>query len=112
MPHTKATTAMTSRQTNDIAILAKALGHPARIQIILTLLEKQTCIGCDLSDAVNLAASTTSEHLRILKAAGIVTGQIEHPYVCYSLNTAALEPIQTFLSAIADSTSQQIKELI
>ena len=50
-----------------IAQLAKALGHPARVQIIQTLRRRTTCMGCDIVDEVGLAASTTSEHLRILK---------------------------------------------
>ncbi len=56
--------------------------------------EKQACIGCDIVDEIGLAQSTTSEHLRILKAAGIITGEIERPRVCYSLNPAALEPLK------------------
>ncbi len=90
-----------SGQTGEIAILAKALGHPARLQIILTLLRRKTCIGCDLTDATGLAASTTSEHLRILKKAGIVIGEIERPRVCYSLNPDALAPLQDFLMKVA-----------
>jgi ArsR family transcriptional regulator len=81
----------------ELARLARALGHPARIRIVRTLIAKQACIGCDLVDEVGLAQSTVSEHLRILKAAGIITGEIERPRVCYSLNPAALEPLRDFL---------------
>jgi ArsR family transcriptional regulator len=84
-------------RTRDLARLARALGHPARIRIVRTLIEKQGCIGCELVDETGLAQSTVSEHLRILKAAGIITGQIEHPRVCYSLNPTALEPLREFL---------------
>jgi ArsR family transcriptional regulator len=83
--------------TRDLAGLARALGHPARIRIVRMLIEKQACIGCDLVDEIGLAQSTVSEHLRILKAAGIITGEIEHPRVCYSLNPTALEPLREFL---------------
>jgi ArsR family transcriptional regulator len=79
----------------DIAALAKALGHPARIRIVRLLLEKQTCIGGDIVDEIGLAQSTVSEHLRILKAAGVIAGEIERPRVCYSLNPAALRPLRT-----------------
>lgn len=82
-----------------LAALARALGHPARIQIVRTLIEKQACIGCDLVDETGLAQSTVSEHLRILKAAGIITGEIERPRVCYSLNPTALQPLREFLAA-------------
>lgn len=84
----------------DLATLAKALGHPARIHIVRRLIEKRSCIGCDLVDEVGLAQSTVSEHLRVLKAAGIVTGEIERPRVCYSLNPDALEPLAELLTAV------------
>jgi ArsR family transcriptional regulator len=84
--------------TRALAGLARALGHPARIQIVQTLIAKQACIGCDLVDQTGLAQSTVSEHLRILKAAGIITGEIEHPRVCYSLNPAALRPLRELLA--------------
>lgn len=68
------------------------------------LREKQTCIGCDIVGEIGLAQSTTSEHLRILKAAGIITGEIERPRVCYSLNPAALKPLRRFLDEVAPSS--------
>lgn len=83
-----------------LARLAKALGHPARIRIIETLLARKTCIGCDLVEEIRLAASTTSEHLRILKDAGLITGEIARPRVCYSLNPAAVVPLRAFLALV------------
>lgn len=87
---------------DDSAAIAKALGHPARIQIVRLLLEKQSCFGCDMVDEVKLAQSTVSEHLRILKSAGIITGEIEHPRVCYSLNPGSLVPLAALLNAVFD----------
>lgn len=84
----------------DVAGIAKALAHPARIHIIRLLLEKQSCIGCDIVDEVGLAQSTVSEHLRILKAAGVIRGEIEHPRVCYSLNPDRLIPLAGLLNAV------------
>ncbi len=89
------------------AALAKALGHPARIGIVSMLHQRQTCIGCDIVEEIGLAQSTTSEHLRILKAAGIITGEIERPRVCYSLNPAALEPLRHFLNGLAAKNRSQ-----
>jgi ArsR family transcriptional regulator len=89
----------------DIAVIAKALGHPARIHIVRLLLEKQSCIGCDIVDEVGLAQSTVSEHLRILKAAGIITGEIERPRVCYSLNPSRLLPLAALLNAVFEKES-------
>jgi len=73
------------------------------------LLGRQTCIGCDIVDEIGLAQSTTSEHLRILKAAGIITGEVERPRVCYSLNPAALEPLRRLLQEIAGSAADSGK---
>lgn len=87
-----------------IAALAKALGHPARIGIVSMLHERQSCIGCDIVDEIGLAQSTVSEHLRILKAAGIITGEIERPRVCYSLNPKSLLPLAGLLNAILEKT--------
>ena len=90
-----------------LAALAKALGHPARIGIVAMLQNRQGCIGCDIVDRIGLAQSTTSEHLRILKAAGIVTGEIEGPRVCYSLNPATLEPLRGFIENLTGAPDSQ-----
>ncbi len=90
---------------NDIARTAKALGHPARIEILRMLLSRQTCIGCDIADRVGLAASTTSEHLRILKEAGLIRGEIAHPRVCYALAPGAVEPLLQFLTELNEAQS-------
>jgi ArsR family transcriptional regulator, arsenate/arsenite/antimonite-responsive transcriptional repressor len=91
-----------------IAHLAKALAHPARVQIVQTLLRRSTCIGCDIVEEIGLAASTTSEHLRILKEAGLIVGEIERPRVCYSPNPAALKPLAAFIDrAIAQHSPKE-----
>lgn len=90
----------------DIASIAKALGHPARIQIIRLLLEKQSCIAADIVDEVGLAQSTVSEHLRILRTAGLVAGEIEGPRVCYCLNPASLRPLVALLNAVFEKDSR------
>jgi len=90
-----------SADAEQIALIAKALAHPARIRIIAFLLSKPGCIGGDLVEEVGLAQSTVSEHLRILKDAGIVTGTIDYPRVCYALDPSALAPIRDLIEAIA-----------
>jgi ArsR family transcriptional regulator len=84
----------------EIADLAKALAHPARLRILRLLLATPGCIGGDIVDAVGLAQSTVSEHLRILKAAGVITGEISGPRICYALNPAALEPLGQFIGTL------------
>ena len=90
-----------SIEAERIASVAKALAHPARVRIIAFLLSKPGCIGGDIVDQVELAQSTVSEHLRILKASGLVQGTIEYPRICYSLDPAALAPLRTLIEAIA-----------
>lgn len=87
-------------------MVAKALAHPARIQIVRLLLEKQSCIGGDIVGEIGLAQSTVSEHLRILKAAGIIAGEIERPRVCYSLNPGSLLPLAHLLNVIFENGAQ------
>lgn len=83
-----------------IAFVAKALAHPARVRIIAFLLSKPGCIGGDIVDEVGLAQSTVSEHLRILKDAGVVTGAIDYPRICYSLDPAALAPLAALIGQV------------
>ncbi|MFN3900580.1 MAG: ArsR/SmtB family transcription factor [Alishewanella aestuarii] len=85
----------------QLAGIAKALAHPARIQIVRLLLSKTSCIGGEITNEVGLAQSTVSEHLRILKAAGVVVGEIEHPRVCYSLSRNSLLPLLSLLQQVA-----------
>ncbi|HCX33258.1 MAG TPA: transcriptional regulator [Rhodocyclaceae bacterium] len=88
-------------EADRIAVIAKAMAHPARVRIIAFLLSKPGCIGGDIVDQVGLAQSTVSEHLRILKDAGIVQGAIDYPRVCYSLDPSALAPMRALIEAIA-----------
>lgn len=94
-------------ELHRIAQLARALGHPARVEIVRMLHEKQACIGCDIVERIGLAQSTTSEHLRLLKGAGIITGEIERPRVCYSLNPEALVPLRRFLGEVAPLAAER-----
>ncbi len=103
-------TGSTPPQENEmLAALAKALGHPARLGVIGMLHARQTCIGCDIVAEIGLAQSTTSEHLRILKSAGIITGEVESPRICYSLNPEALEPLRRFLDEMAGQPAKSAK---
>jgi ArsR family transcriptional regulator, arsenate/arsenite/antimonite-responsive transcriptional repressor len=89
---------------DHIAELAKALAHPARLRILRLLLATPGCIGGDIVDAIGLAQSTVSEHLRILKTAGVVRGEIDGPRVCYALNPDALRTLSDFANLFAQGT--------
>lgn len=84
-----------------LALLAKALGHPARIGIVRLLQANAGCAGSDIVDRIGLAQSTTAEHLRILRVAGIVIGEVDYPRTAYSLNPDMLAPLVEFLAGLA-----------
>jgi len=75
-----------SEKDEQIALLAKAMGHPARVAIIRLLLKKQTCICGDIVDELPLSQSTVSQHLKELKEAGLIQGEITGVKTCYCIN--------------------------
>lgn len=87
-----------------LAGLAKALAHPARIWIVQQLLERGECMGADIVDGLGLAQSTTAEHLRILRAAGIIHGEVDRPRVTYSLSPPIIAPLASFLASLSEAT--------
>lgn len=74
----------------ELAGLAKALAHPARVRILRLLARKNACICGEIVDELELAQSTVSQHLKIMKDAGLVQGEIDGPRVCYCLNPRVL----------------------
>lgn len=79
---------------NDLANVAKAFSHPARIAIIQYLLKMNACINGDLVEELGLAQATISQHLRELKAVGIIQGSIEGTRINYCINAARWEEIK------------------
>jgi predicted transcriptional regulator len=75
-----------TKQQNDLANMAKAIGHPARIAILQYLVKKNACICGDLVEELGLAQATTSQHLKELKNAGIIRGSIDGAAVCYCID--------------------------
>lgn len=84
----------------ELAALAKALGHPARIKILRILTRRSTCVCGDLVDALPLAQSTVSQHLKVLKEAGLIRGEIDGPRVCYCLEQDALRRLRILVGAL------------
>ncbi len=70
----------------QIAVLCKALAHPARIAIINFLIKKRECICSDVVNELPLSQSTVSQHLKELKNAGLISGDIDGPRVCYCID--------------------------
>ncbi|PJZ64371.1 transcriptional regulator [Leptospira wolffii] len=79
-------TELFNKRQNRIASYAKALGHPARIAILESILKRKACICGDLVEELNLAQATVSQHLKALKDIGIIKGSIEGPSICYCIN--------------------------
>ncbi len=69
-----------------LARMLKALGNPIRFQIIKTLAERRTCITNEIVETTPLAQSTVSQHLKVLREAGLIQGDVEGPATCYCLN--------------------------
>ena len=73
-----------------LTCMLKALGNPVRFQIVKTLAECQRCITKDIVDRTPLAQSTVSQHLKVLRQAGLIRGEIEGPATCYCLDPAGI----------------------
>jgi ArsR family transcriptional regulator, arsenate/arsenite/antimonite-responsive transcriptional repressor len=81
---------------NDIAIIAKALGHPARIAILEYLAKVDSCICGDIVSELPLAQPTISQHLKELKNAGLIKGSIEGTSICYCIDEKTISKLQAY----------------
>jgi ArsR family transcriptional regulator, arsenate/arsenite/antimonite-responsive transcriptional repressor len=84
----------------ELATLAKALGHPARVQIMRLLVRREACICGDIVDELPLAQSTVSQHLKVLKEAGLVRGDIDGPRVCYCVEPRAMRRLKALVGGL------------
>jgi ArsR family transcriptional regulator len=84
----------------ELAQLSKALGHPARIQIVRLLARRESCICGEIADEFPLAQSTISQHLKILKEAGVIRGEVDGPRTCYCLDPRALRRLRALVAAL------------
>lgn len=87
-----------TKTQNEIASLAKALGHPARVAILQYLAERKTCVCGDIVDELPLSQSTVSQHLKELKKVGLIKGDIEGPTVCYCIDMKMLTRARKLLN--------------
>ena len=92
----------TRGEAKTVAML-RAIAHPARFRIVKLLAQRQTCVTGALVDELPLAQSTVSEHLKVLKDAGIIRGTLEGPNTCYCLEPAALEWLQREFTSLSAS---------
>ena len=89
-----------STDTEKLAKFAKALGHPARIIILKHLSNQSCCFTGDLLEVLPLAQSTVSQHLKILKQAGLVTGETDGPRSCYCIDGDAMRLLRGQLEEV------------
>jgi len=92
---------------NELAVLAKALGHPARIAIIEYLLKVDSCICGDIVGELPLAQPTVSQHLKELKSAGLIKGNVEGTAICYCIDEKGFEKIKSFFTHVIDRTKNK-----
>jgi DNA-binding transcriptional ArsR family regulator len=92
-----------SIRENKLAKYAKALGHPARVAILQLLASKQACICGDIVDELPLSQSTVSQHLKELKEAGLIKGEIEGAKVCYCIDEKEWKKAQEWLNRFFDA---------
>lgn len=84
---------------DTLAMLAKALGHPVRVQIVRILAATEGCVN-ELVDKLPLAQSTVSQHLKVLKDAGLVRGTVDGPRMCYCIDPVGLRRLRVLVAGL------------
>jgi len=91
----------------ELARLAKAMGHPARVAIVRMLAEGGECVCGDIVSRLPLAQATVSQHLKVLKEAGLIQGEIDPPRVCYCIHPEAVTRLQTLVGEIGPAARRK-----
>lgn len=89
-----------------MAEFAKALAHPARIAILEILAESDMCICGDITEQLPLAQSTVSQHLKALKSAGIITGNIDGVRTCYCLDNESIDELRSMMGSLLNKLGE------
>jgi ArsR family transcriptional regulator len=84
----------------EVARLAWALAHPARVRLLRILVERRACVCGELVDCMSLAQSTVSQHLKVLKESGLVRGEVDGPRTCYCVNEPLLARLKSAVSGL------------
>jgi DNA-binding transcriptional ArsR family regulator len=84
----------------ELAELAKAIGHPARVRILRLLVRKNGCICREIVEELPLAQSTVSQHLKVLKQCGLIRGDVDGPRVCYCIEPRALRRLKALIGSL------------
>jgi ArsR family transcriptional regulator len=84
----------------ELAALTKALGHPARVRILRLLIHREACLCGDIVEELPLAQSTVSQHLKVLKDAGLIRGEVDGPRVCYCIEPRGLRRLKALVGGL------------
>jgi ArsR family transcriptional regulator len=84
----------------ELAALSKALAHPARVKIVRILIRRNSCVCGDIVEELPLAQSTVSQHLKVLKDAGLIRGDVDGPRVCYCIEPHALRRLRALVGGL------------
>ncbi len=96
-----------TEKQNAIAVLLKALGHPARVAILEYLMKVETCICGDIVDELPLAQPTVSQHLKELKQAGLIKGNISGTSICYCIDEKAIKKMLQYFENISTNINNK-----
>ena len=89
-----------NQELEELAVLVKAMAHPTRLWILQFLASQQCCFSGEIADELPIARSTISEHLRQLKEAGLIQGEIEHPKIRYCINPEKWDRVKHLLDTL------------
>jgi ArsR family transcriptional regulator len=89
-----------------LARFAKALGHPTRLAILRLLFRRGTCICGEIVEELPLAQSTVSQHLKKLKDAGLIRGDVDGPRVCFCVEPTAIEMLKALIEELISTPSE------
>lgn len=98
-----------TKKQNELAAMAKAIGHPARIAILQVLVKTNSCVCGSLVDELGLAQATISQHLKELKNAGLIQGNIEGTSVCYCINPKVWDKYKDLFNTFFDKLPENDK---
>lgn len=96
-----------TEKQNVMAVLLKAMAHPARIAILEYLLKVESCICGDIVNELPLAQPTISQHLKELKNAGLIKGSIEGNTICYCINEKTIQLVEAYVSSMAKKVAMK-----
>lgn len=97
---------------DELARVAKALGHPIRVRILRLLLARESCVCGQIVAELPVSQATVSQHLKVLKEAGLIRGEIDGPRVCYCADRDALARHIELLGALAGAHSNDELEMV